>query len=690
MKKQLVVLLTFLMSLVSFSLDYQISSIDIKGNREVPIEVITGNLQSKVGDEYTTNNMVMDYQRIKSLPYINDVTIFPKLENSKIELVIEVKEEKEAAELLKKENILPMSERVRVDKSLIISSIDIFGNLHISREEILKQIPVKVGSYFSKTKILEGQRNLINTGHFRSVQPEVYKEGNGVSVQYTLDENQIITGVILEGNTKYGTEELLKLIKTKPGEIYNINTLREDKDRIIKKYHEDGFTLAKVSNIDINNNMELVITLSEGIIRDVEYKKMVTKQKGARRQANDVQLKTENFIVERELELKEGEVFNQKDYDQTVRNLMRSGAFKNIKPEYKAIPGDPNGVKVVLLIDEDRTAMLQGSVSYGSAVGLVGSVSIKDTNYKGRGQNLGFTFEKSSEDYTSISLSFRDPWIKGTDFVSWGWNVYKQEDEDDDTFQHYDSSIYGGTISIGKGLSRYLRFELGLKIERVEEEDEDGNRTQDYNYVSMTPSVIYDTRNNYLDPTSGNYAKFGIEVGQYFGSSVGSTYDYDGSGITGDNDAFAKATLELRKYHQGFFKNNTMAYRLVMGMGTDSLKYQQLYATGGANSLRGYEYGHLRGQDQFILNIENRTAINDFLGVVLFYDIGRSWYHGDSTDEGLEHSTGDGFPNDMKQSAGVGLRIKIPIGPIRLDFGFPIGDPEENGMQFFFNMGQMF
>jgi outer membrane protein insertion porin family len=346
-----------------------------------------------------------------------------------------------------------------------------------------------------------------------------------------------------------------------------------------------------------------------------------------------------------------------------------------------------------MLIDEDRTAMLQGSISYGSAVGLVGSISIKDTNYKGRGQNLGFTFEKSSQDYTSVSLSYRDPWIKGTDFVSWGWNLYRQEDEDSDTDAHYASTIHGGTISIGKGLSRYLRFELGLKLERVEEEDYDENHTQDYNYVSVTPSVIYDTRNNYLDPTTGNYVKFGVELGHYFGTTVGSTYENSSNpkyqGINGNDDVFAKATLELRKYHQGFFKSNTMAYRLLMGAGTDSVKYQQLYASGGANSLRGYKYGWLRGENQMVLNIENRTAINDFLGLVFFYDIGRSWYNGDSTDKGVERARGE-FPKDMKQSAGVGLRIKTPIGPIRLDFGFPIGDPEEKGMQFFFNMGQMF
>ena len=688
MRKQLIVLLTLLISLVSFSIDYEISTIDIKGNREVPMEVIKGNLRSKIGDKYSTDNMVIDYKNIKNLSYIEDITIYPQLDNDKIRLIIEIKEEKDVVNLLKKESILPMSERVKVDKSLIISSIDIFGNLHISKEEILKQIPIKVGSFFSKAKILEGQRNLINTGHFRDVNPEVYKYGEGISVQYSLEENQVITGIKIQGNTKYPTEDLTKLIQSEPGEIYNINPVIDDKDRILKKYHEDGYTLAKIANIDLNNNMELVITLSEGIIRSIEYKKMVTKQKGSRRQSNNNLLKTEDFIIERELEIKEGQVFNQKDYDQTVKNLMRSGSFKNIQPEYKNIPGDLDGVKVVMLIDEDRTAMLQGAISYGSSVGLVGSISVKETNYKGRGQNFGFSFEKSSDDYTSLTLSFKDSWIKDTDFVSWGWNVYRQEDENDESYDHYDSTVHGGTISIGKGLSRYLRFELGLKLERVEEDNEDGDHTQDYNYASITPSVVYDTRNNYLDPTSGKYAKFSVESGHYFGTTVGSEYGTD-AGINGDDEAFAKATLELRKYHQGFFKGNTMAYRMVGGIGTDSLKYQQLYSAGGGNSMRGYDSGSFRGQKQLVFNFENRTQLNEFFGIVLFYDVGRAWYSGNSTDDFVDDSQGD-FLDDIKQSVGLGLRIKTPIGPIRFDFGFPVGDSDESGMQFFFNMGQMF
>lgn len=70
---------------------------------------------------------------------------------------------------------------------------------------------------------------------------------------------------------------------------------------------------------------------------------MVTKQKGARRKATDDVLKTKDYIIAREVEFKENEIFNSKAYDETVQNLMRLGHFKNVKYEVRDIPGDPDG-----------------------------------------------------------------------------------------------------------------------------------------------------------------------------------------------------------------------------------------------------------------------------------------------------------------------------------------------------------
>ena len=62
---------------------------------------------------------------------------------------------------------------------------------------------------------------------------------------------------------------------------------------------------------------------------------MVTKQKGNRRTPNDDVLKTKDYVIDREIEIQPGKIFNVKEYDATVDNLMRLGIFKNVKYEAK-------------------------------------------------------------------------------------------------------------------------------------------------------------------------------------------------------------------------------------------------------------------------------------------------------------------------------------------------------------------
>lgn len=697
MRKRLMILLSFIFMLVAYGnteqkTNYKIQEIITRNLVEVPEATIVNMMTEKVGDNFSTENMISDYKKIKELDYVEQVALYPEYSEGGINIVVKIQEKPNAKELLTQQGIIPMSERDIVDKSIVIKDVRIYGNTNLTKKEIMKDIPVKVGGYYSKKRIAEGYENLRKSGLFRQVIPDIKKQGNGVVVEYYVVENPVITGVNIIGNTIYSTEELMLDFKTKPNQVLNANNLRADGAALLKKYNDDGYVLARILDVTLNNSFEVEIFLSEGITRNIEYKKMVTKQRGERRQPTDNLLKTKEYVIDREVELHEDTIFNINEYNETVKNLMRLGYIKNVKYETRDIIGDPDGQTVVLLIEEDRTARIQGAVSYGSELGLLGMLSLEETNWKGRGQDLSLNFEKSDEDYTSFSINFSDPWIKDTDRISWGWSLYRNEYENDDSRAFNKIETSGFRVNVGKGLSKYVRLNLSGKVEYVETSPLDFSELNDrekkdyyddkYWVYSLTPSISYDTRNSRFDPTKGEFFKFGVELGYATGEEA---------------DYFANTTFEARKYHRGFTKDNTFAYRLVLGIQTDGTKESQRYWVGGGSTLRGFDGGDFKGTQKAVINIENRTRFNDVLGGVVFFDIGRAWnYKGidqgymGNPDDPNSVSYDEKFPDDFAMSAGVGLRINTPMGPLRFDFGWPIGSDRRSGMEFYFNMGQSF
>ena len=695
MRKRLMILLSFIFMLVAYGnteqkTNYKIQEIITRNLVEVPEATIVNMMTEKVGDNFSTENMISDYKKIKELDYVEQVALYPEYSEGGINIVVKIQEKPNAKELLTQQGIIPMSERDIIDKSIVIKDVRIYGNTNLTKKEIMKDIPVKVGGYYSKKRIAEGYENLRKSGLFRQVIPDIKKQGNGVVVEYHVVENPVITGVNIIGNTIYSTEELMLDFKTKPNQVLNANNLRADGAALLKKYNDDGYVLARILDVTLNNSFEVEIFLSEGITRNIEYKKMVTKQRGERRQPTDNLLKTKEYVIDREVELHEDTIFNINEYNETVKNLMRLGYIKNVKYETRDIIGDPDGQTVVLLIEEDRTARIQGAVSYGSELGLLGMLSLEETNWKGRGQDLSLNFEKSDEDYTSFSINFSDPWIKDTDRISWGWSLYRNEYENDDSEAFSQIETSGFRVNVGKGLSKYVRLNLSGKVEYIETSPNSdlspeyikASKYYDDKYwlYSLTPSISYDTRNNRFDPTKGEFFKFGVELGYATGEEA---------------DYFANTTFEARKYHRGFTKDNTFAYRLVLGIQTDGTKESQRYWVGGGSTLRGFDGGDFKGTQKAVINIENRTRFNDVLGGVVFFDIGRAWnykgidrgYIGNGSDK---PNYDEKFPDDFAMSAGVGLRINTPMGPLRFDFGWPIGSDRRSGMEFYFNMGQSF
>lgn len=690
MRKKLVIVLSFVMMMFAYGSDnnvkgenYKIEEIVINNVREIPKATLLSKLVSKKGNDFSTDKMVKDYKTLKELDYIKDVKLYPKYYNEGVKLVIDIREKENVKEILRKTGIIPVSDRENISKSAVIKGINFYGNYETPSKKLSKLIPLEIGGYYSNNKLKEGYRKLVESGYFRQITPDIEEVNGGIVIDFYFTENPRIKKINIIGNTVYKTEEIEKIIETKSKTILNYNVLRKDKEAIIKKYSQDGYVLARVQDMSLNKKSELNIFLKEGLVKDVKFQKMVTKQKGQRREAEDTVLKTKDYLIEREIEIEKGKVFNINEYNKTSENLIRLGYIKSVKYEVRDIPNSKDSKEIILLVEEDRTARIQGAISYGSELGVMGTLSLEENNWKGKGQRASLSFEKSDDSYSSFSLNFKDPWVKDTDRISWGWSLYRNKYENDDSEAFNEIETYGISANVGKGLSKKVRLNLGTKLEYVQTDPSQSTGTttdgdtvdyyeDDYFLYSIYPSISYDTRNSYLNPTKGEYYKWQVEVG------------YAG-GV--DSDAFTNTTLEGRKYYPGFTKKNTFATRAVFGIQSDSTKESQRYWVGGSSTLRGYDGGDFRGTKKFIVNLENRTQFNDVLGGVVFMDVGRAWdYKG--IDQG--YTDDESFPDDIAYTVGLGLRINTPMGPLRFDFGWPIGDDEVSGMQFYFNMGQSF
>ena len=696
--KRLLIALLFVISLTSFStmVNLPIKSVEVVNNQQVPASLIKETLKLKEGARFSTEALLADFNALKETGYFEDVILQPISYDGGVRIVVDVVEKENVVDLLKEKGVAVNTLREDTDKSIVISSVKFTGNSRVTTAELLDITQLKAGEYFSRSRVEDAQRRLLATGKFSEVRPDAQVSNGKMALSFEVAENPIVKSIVITGNHTIPTSTIMSALTTKPGSVQNYNNLREDRDKILGLYQAEGYTLVNITDMSTDENGTLHISIVEGIVRKIEVKKMVTKQKGNRRTPNDDVLKTKDYVIDREIEIQPGKIFNVKEYDATVDNLMRLGIFKNVKYEARSIPGDPEGIDLILLIDEDRTAELQGGVAYGSETGLMGTLSLKDSNWRGKNQQFGFTFEKSNKDYTGFALDFYDPWIKDTDRVSWGWGAYKTNYGDEDSILFHEIDTVGFKVNIGKGLGKNFTLSLGTKVEYIKEAHEDGklrkanngkwyynekNKWREIEGVddkywlwSVYPYISYDTRNNYLNPTSGLYAKWQIEGGHAGGYKSGN---------------FGNTTLELRTYHKGLFKNNTFAYKVVGGVATNNTKESQKFWVGGGNSLRGYDGGFFKGSQKLVATIENRTQLNDIIGLVVFADAGRAWKQ-NGRDPSYTRDN-NRFGHNIGTTAGVGIRLNTPIGPLRFDFGWPVGNKmDDDGMKFYFNMGQSF
>src|SRR5690606_39734687 len=106
----------------------------------------------------------------------------------------------------------------------------------------------------------------------------------------------------------------------------------------------------------------------------------------------------------------------------------------------------------------------------------------------------------------------------------------------------------------------------------------------------------------------------------------------------------------------------------------NNLPEHERFRVGGAETVRGYDYGEFLGDRMLVFNAEYRFPITDAVQGVVFADAGRAFKAGDSISL-----------SGLKLGYGVGVRLDTPLGGIRIDYG--IG---EGGGRTYFSIGPAF
>lgn len=553
-----------------------------------------------------------------------------------------------------------------------IVDISITGNETIQKDKIASVLKVKAGDTFNDEAIKQDMKALFELNDFYDVQANFVEVSGGIKLVYSVIEKKPVKNVSFTGNTKISAEDLLKLVPALKGTIVDSKISSDISHSIEQYYHDQGYILAKVTDMTMSPEGTMNITINEGIVEDIVIKGNT---------------KTKTSVIYRELNIKPQEPFNAKSGRRSLQKIYNLGFFEDVN--IKLNPGrEPNAVVVQIDVVEKKTGSFSVGGGYSETYGFSSLFSVGDTNFNGSGNNLNVELQHSYYKSlgTSWKVNFTNPYIddKKTSLSISVFNTTGEYsdyglDGDNTTLRStYYRRSRGFNVTLGRPQGEYTRNYITLTKRKdtyldyvsgpVDYQASEGDDTYDADYNSkylednfgevhsITLAKVYDNRDNIFNPTEGKRISLSSE---FAGKALGGEFDFD------------KYILDYRQYFKVGSKQ-VMALRLSSGVATGDVPDASLFTVGGIDTLRGYEDDLFKGKKMFSSSVEYRYPIAKKVQGVVFTDAGNAW-------------NGSYNLNELYYSIGSGLRVETPLGPIRLEYGHG-----SEGGKFHFSFGTQF
>ncbi len=525
-----------------------------------------------------------------------------------------------------------------------------------------------------------------------SISPD--KQDIYITINITEGEKYTVSSVKLAGQLLVPEDELTKLVKVKPGEVFSRENMTETTKAISDRLGNEGYAFANVNAApELDKEKRLVaftVFIDPG--RRV-YVRRINVSGNTR---------TRDEVIRREMRQSEAGWYDGEKINKSRTRVDRLGYFEEVTVETPPVAGTTDQVDMEIKVKEKPTGNLMLGAGFSSAEKLTFSGSISQQNLFGSGKHLSFQISTSKSNQV-YSISHTDPYFT-VDGVSQGFDAYiRNVDTSSLSTTDYSTSSAGGGMRWGVPIGEDDYVNFGFSYDHTTINNPGTNASaQIFKYIAdngkttdtwlATVGWQKDERDSLIMPTAGKLRKAVLEL-----AVPGSTITYY-RGSYQHLQFFpiverGKLTLAL---------NGEVG--IARGYSGKDLPFFKNYYAGGIGSVRGFESNTLGPRDPLTNDpvggdtrvVGNAELLFPIPGMGLdksvrmsaFVDAGNVW--GPNVFPGK--NSNDKFNlGDLRYSVGLAVAWNSPMGPLKFSYGNPLNTTKDDKLQRLqFQMGSAF